>query len=233
MENVILMASGLGTRMRPLTETLPKPLISVADVPMIETIINAFVERGVGHFYVVVGYLAEKFEYLRDKYPNLTLISNPDYLTINNISSIYAAREVLRQSDCFICEADLFVSNPNIVKVSLNESCYFGKMINGESSDWVFDLDKEGFISRVGKFGTDCYNMTGIAYFKKEEALKLASAIESAYGTEGFENLFWDDVVNANLDKLKLKVHPVECSDIVEIDTVEELEQVRNKVRGL
>ena len=40
MENAILMASGMGTIMRPLTERTPKPLIKVGNSPMMETIIN-------------------------------------------------------------------------------------------------------------------------------------------------------------------------------------------------
>lgn len=38
-----------------------------------------------------------------------------------------------------------------------------------------------------------------------------------------YEQLFWDDIVNENLDKLKLQIHLIENRDIVEIDTVEEL----------
>ena len=47
MEIAILMASGMGTRMRPLTEITPKPLIKVREKPMIETIIDALQERKV------------------------------------------------------------------------------------------------------------------------------------------------------------------------------------------
>lgn len=56
---VVLMAGGLGTRLRPLTENTPKPLLKVGDKPILEQIITRFAECGFKKFFVTVHYKAE------------------------------------------------------------------------------------------------------------------------------------------------------------------------------
>ena len=231
MANAILMASGLGSRMRPLTNTTPKPLIKVNNTPMIETVINALEMARVEHIFVVVGYLGEQFNYLTNKYTNVSIINNTDYETVNNISSIYYAREEMKKSDIYICEADLYISDADILQcIDKSKSGYCGIMVEGHSDDWVFEQDSDGIITRVGKAGDNCYNMCGLSYFNKEQALLIANEIERIYGNKGqYEDLFWDDVVNSIINKLNLTVFPVDANQIVEIDTVEELEAINKR----
>jgi NDP-sugar pyrophosphorylase family protein len=59
---VILMAGGLGTRLQPLTNDCPKPLLKVGGKPILGIILENFVEYGFKKFYVSVNYKAEMIE---------------------------------------------------------------------------------------------------------------------------------------------------------------------------
>ena len=64
---VVLMAGGQGTRLRPLTEDLPKPLIKVGGRPILETILSNFIAAGFAKFFFSVNYKAEMIqEYFGD-----------------------------------------------------------------------------------------------------------------------------------------------------------------------
>ena len=59
---VVLMAGGLGTRLRPLTDKIPKPLLKVGAKPILETILESFLDAGFHRFYFAVNYKSQMIE---------------------------------------------------------------------------------------------------------------------------------------------------------------------------
>ena len=55
----IIMAGGMGSRLRPLTNSLPKPLVKIIDKPVMEYVIENLVEGGIKDIAVTVGYKAD------------------------------------------------------------------------------------------------------------------------------------------------------------------------------
>jgi len=64
---VVIMAGGLGTRLKPLTNIIPKPLIPVNDKTILETIIEQFKGIGCAKYYISVNYKSEIIEYYFDR----------------------------------------------------------------------------------------------------------------------------------------------------------------------
>ena len=128
VENAIIMAAGLGTRMRPLTNKIPKPLVKVNGQRMIETIITGLHQEGINDITIVTGYLADKFDYLVTKYPGVKLINNPYYQKYNNLSSLYVARHKLKNT--IILDGDQLIKNIAILDPYFKESGYAGTWVN-------------------------------------------------------------------------------------------------------
>ena len=57
---VVIMLGGLGMRLRPLTETVPKPMLKVGGKPILETILNHAAEQGFTNFHFCINYLGDQ-----------------------------------------------------------------------------------------------------------------------------------------------------------------------------
>lgn len=98
----IILAAGMGTRLRPITLTTPKSLIEIGEETLIERQIRFLKEKGIDDVIVVTGYLAEKFEFLREKY-QVTLIHNDKYDVYNNFYTMFLVKEVSIRYICYRC----------------------------------------------------------------------------------------------------------------------------------
>ena len=67
---VVIMAGGKGTRLKPITDVIPKPLVPLGGKPMVETIIDSFCEEGACNFYLSVNYKADFIKFHFDSIQN-------------------------------------------------------------------------------------------------------------------------------------------------------------------
>ena len=104
----------------------------------------------------------------KQTYSGITLVENQDYMEKNNISSLYAAREMLGGADCFICEADLYVRDNQVFELAggCPVSCYLGEKAEDDTDDWVFQTEGKRIIG-ISKGGKGDFCMTGISCWKK------------------------------------------------------------------
>lgn len=224
----LLMAAGMGTRIRPLSEETPKPLIPVQGTPMIESLIQAIKMAGIDEIIITVGYKKEKYFYLKDKYSNITFIENKEYTKKNTISSFYAAMNYLKNKDCIICESDLHVADPTIIKGEMDKSRYFLRNVPPQNHEWGFEIENNQ-VKKVVRPSPDVFldhHMYGIAYWMSEDLEKLIEAVEEAYETEGHEQKAYDEIGNEIFEKIDMGLIKVKNDQVYEIDCIEDLIKV-------
>lgn len=223
--NAIIIAAGMGTRLRPLTLSTPKPLIKIFGKPMIERNIEFLLEKGLKEIIIVTGYLGEQFSYLEEKYPEVKLVHNDKFNEYNNIYSFYLIKDYLE--DSYILDGDIYL-NRNIFEKNLDKSMYFSKKLNYQNDEWQLILENEK-IKEVQIGGKNNYIMSGISFWKKEESIKLKKFVEKyVLSEEKKKNYYWDYIVKENIEKFNVGIYPLKDSDIFEIDNLEELKEIDN-----
>jgi CTP:phosphocholine cytidylyltransferase-like protein len=224
VKRAVFMAAGFGSRLVPITLNTPKPLVRVKGKRIIDSLLDAVVSAGIEEIYLVRGYLSEQFDQLLKKYPGIVFIENSVYNETNNISSAYCARHLFANS--YVFESDLLLYNPKLITKYQYSSNYLG-VPTEMTEDWCFITDNAGYIKRLGLGGTDCYHMFGISYWNTEDGTRLQSDIERVYAMPGGKERYWDQVIfDYSLDHYKIAVRPCTFSDVIEIDTFNELKQI-------
>ena len=228
-KRAVLLASGLGSRMLPITINTPKPLVNVNGKRIIDSLLDALLAIDVTEIYIVIGYLQDSFELLKRDYPMITLLYNSLFKTTNNISSACVAADHFQNA--YVCEGDLLLENPALLKKYRYESCYLGVPVE-KTPDWCFET-KNGYITDLHKGGMSCHHMYGVSYWTAEDGARLADDLRECFESDNdAKQRFWDDVPCVlRRERYRLRIEECTFDDIHEIDSLAELQEIDPRYR--
>jgi len=107
MKHAVILAAGMGTRLRTEHSGKPKGFLQLAGRPIIEDSIARLERAGISDILIVTGYAAEYYTQLAARHDGLVrTVHNPDYADSGSMYSLYCARELI-DDDFLLLESDL------------------------------------------------------------------------------------------------------------------------------
>lgn len=227
IDNAIILAAGMSSRFVPLNFEIPKGLLIVKGQRLIERQIEQLREKGIEEIIIVVGYMKEKFEYLKEKY-GVILVETDEYKTKNNHSSVYAARQYLKNT--IITSSDLYFSE-NIFQTYAFDSYYCTLFMSGKTAERGIETDEDDKILNTF-YGDKCYDIwvtLGYAFFAEKFSKNIIQILDEEYNLPQTANKFWADIQDEHLDTLYMYAKRVDEGIIYEFDSLEELREFDSK----
>jgi CTP:phosphocholine cytidylyltransferase-like protein len=245
VQRAVILAAGASSRMRPVTDNLPKPMVTVGKKRLIETQLDALLDAGISDITIVRGYKGEAFDVLLSDYPSIKFIDSPAWR--NSGAIVSAAQAVHLLANTYLIEGDLFIAGQNIIRPYEYRTTFCGvECTDSEqvNQDWFFLADSQRKISNL-EFGNcaaipaaqayshnNAYRFVGIMYWSERDAKQLAEDLpivlrDSRYQQQFVESVPFDVVTG----DYAIFARPLASSDAVEVDTYQELLRLRAQRR--
>ena len=176
----VIPVAGVGTKLRPLTYTQPKPLIPIAGKPILGHIIERLAKAGVNEFVFIIGYLGEKIhDFVRDTYPGITtyFVQQADRKGIGH--AIWTARDIVKNEDMLIVLGDTVIE-ADIEQIIASKNSVLGiRKVDDPRDFGVVEFDDKGRIERViEKPSIPRSNMALVGLYKIVGSQKLFDVLE-------------------------------------------------------
>lgn len=114
----LILAAGIGSRLAPITDNIPKSLVTVNGKPILFKQIDNLLENGITDITIVAGYKAEiLINKVRKYYKGIKIINSADYASTNNMYSAYIARSHFTDSEFLMMNADVFFDSSVITSL--------------------------------------------------------------------------------------------------------------------
>lgn len=216
------MAAGTASRFVPLSQERPKGLLEVKGEILIERQIRQLKEAGVEDITIVVGYKAEMFEYLKDKY-GVNIVLNEDYYRFNNTSSVIRVLDKLHNT--YVCSSDNYFPE-NVFAEAPPQSYYSALYAEGKTGEYCLTTNANDEITAVSVGGQDSWYMVGHVFFSEDFSNAFKKLLAAEYEKEETRQGYWEDVYIRFIHELPvMKIHRYKEHEIEEFDSIDELRQ--------
>lgn len=221
VDNAIIMAAGRSRRCMPLSNYLPKGLFEIKGDTMVERQIKQMHDAGIKQIIIVVGYLKEKYYEMAKKYPELIVIDNEEWQEKNNISSLYAAKDYIKNS--YICCSDNWFAH-NVYRDYVYDSYYAAKYSDEFiNEDCVKAFDKNGYMREVKRGGEKSWYIIGESFWRKDFSDTFKDLMVKEYYDPEMKYMLWDHFYAKHIDVLNMKIRKTTDAECKEFDTTEEI----------
>ena len=219
VDNAVILAAGLSSRFAPISYEKPKGLLQVRGEILIDRQIEQLRAAGIEQIAVVVGYKAEYFFYLEQKY-GVTLIFNPDYAARENHASLLAAKELL--GNTYICSSDNYFTENPFSKYAY-KAYYAAQYREGPTDEYCMTTGTGGRIVKVTRGGEDDWAMLGHAYFDRAFSKHIVEVIEAEYDDPISKSKLWEDFYVDHIKEFDMVMKPYGSGVISEFDRLDDL----------
>ena len=234
----MILAAGNGTRLGRLTKAIPKCMVEVNGITMIERSLRALDDKNLSRIVIVVGFQGQvliDFIGTLDIKTEIVFVENEVYNTTNNIYSLYKAKDYLLEEDTLLMESDL-IFDPQVISKVLDSS-YETLALVAKHEIWmdgtVVTLNEDNDIkSFVSKPDFD-YNKVD-QYYKTVNIYKFSKSFSQGHYVPFLEaycmamgnNEYYEQVLKviAHLDESVLKGLVLENTPWYEVDDVNDLD---------
>jgi choline kinase len=237
----VILAAGIASRLRPLTNNTPKCLLKVGEKNILELTIENLIANSISDIIIVTGFLENQIkDFVRRRFPKLktTFIYNDVYSSTNNIYSLWLAKDVLQGDDMLLMDSDI-VFDMQIIQKLLNsgyENCLALKRHDVLDEEIKVKVDKRGRvleISKEVKLADAAGESVGIEIFGKNTLSELFRIIDRKVSIENNVNQFYEsafqELINNKKDIFVVDTNEYFC---MEIDTSEDLQLAGKLMRS-
>ncbi len=234
----IILAAGRGSRLRPLTDDLPKCLLPIGNATILERLLRNLEVAGVGEAVLVCGYRMNQVGQAAEAYPGnigIHLVSNPFHEVADNLVSLWAARSFM-DGDFLLINGDNVFSPAALPLLAHSDSpcCLMVRRRETYDDDDMKVAIRDEGIVRIGK-NLSAVETTaesvGIMRFSGRGVDWIRAILEECVMADGAMRSLFPRAIQGIIDKGRhvsyLDMGRLPCADV---DTVADLDHVRSQI---